>query len=389
VVGRPTRVLAIASGLAVLGWAAGLLSPVTTDIKQLVPSSLAAVRDAQTLQKSTGTTGEVDVLVKAKDVTDPKVIAWMQKYQAKVLADAGYKGGRPTCTNSALCPALSLTDLFRNQALTKARIRQLLRSVGNDFTRGVISPGRRMATIAFGLRQESLNDQKKTIDNMRDRLDPPPGVTAEVVGINALAADASGTLSNPLRRLAIAVAALLLLFLVIFAVTKRWRVALPPVLSVAIAAGLSALLLFIIQVPLNPMSAALGVFIIAIAGEFTLLIYMQYLRERKRDAALGVEQAFRNAYRVTGPAVFASGVTAIAGFAALAVSDINMLRGFALVAVVDLAVALASTVFLLPAVALWLDGRDKPGEPAEIFNPHAPAAPTEPTEPAPEPAVAQ
>jgi RND superfamily putative drug exporter len=97
------------------------------------------------------------------------------------------------------------------------------------------------------------------------------------------------------------------------------------------------------------------VFIIAIAGEFTLLIHMQYLRERADDAAVDVIDAFRRAYKRIGPAVFASGVTAIAGFAALAVSDINMLRGFAIVAVVDLAVALASTVLLLPAITAWLE----------------------------------
>jgi hydrophobe/amphiphile efflux-3 (HAE3) family protein len=383
IVARPTRILAIASVLAVLGWAAGLLSPVTTDIRQLVPNSLAAVRDAETLRKSTGATGEVDVLVKAKDVTDPKVIAWMQKFQAQVLADAGYKGEQPSCAKADLCPALSLSDLFRNQQLTKARIRQLLASVG-DFSRGVVSPGKRQATIAFGLRKESLNDQKKTIDRMRDRLDPPAGVTAQVVGLNALAADASGSLSNPLRRLLIAVTALLLLFLVIFAVTRKWRRAAPPVLSVAIAAGISALLLFIIRVPLNPMSAALGVFIIAIAGEFTLLIYMQYLRERADDAKAGVEAAFRRSYKTTGPAVFASGVTAIAGFLALAVSDINMLRGFALVAVVDLSVALLSTVLLLPAVTLWLEGRDTGGDASPKAEAPRPAEP-EPETPELEP----
>ncbi|MGH2906180.1 MAG: MMPL family transporter, partial [Solirubrobacterales bacterium] len=245
---------------------------------------------------------------------------------------------------------------------------------------GVVSPGKRMATMAFGLRMESLNDQKRTIDRMRDRMHPPAGVSAQVVGLNALAADASGALSNPLRRLAIAAAALALLFLVVLGVTRRWRVALPPVLSVAIAAGISALLLFVIRVPLNPMSAALGVFIIAIAGEFTLLIYLQYLRERAKDAATGVEAAFRRSYRTIGPAVFASGVTAIAGFLALAVSDINMLRGFALVAVVDLSVALLSTILLLPAVTLWLEGRETGG------TPEAGTAPPEPAEPdAPQP----
>jgi hydrophobe/amphiphile efflux-3 (HAE3) family protein len=371
---KPGKTFAIAATLALVGWAAGLLSPVTTDIRQLVPSNLPAVQDAEQLQKVTGTSGEVDVLVQAKDVTNPKVISWMQKYQQSVLTKAGYSGDNPNCKKSSLCPALSLTDIFRGQQLTTSNIRSLLANVG-DFSRGVINKDRTMATIAFGLREKSLNDQKKSIDMMREKLNPPAGVTATVVGLNAEAADASGALSNPWRRLLIAVVALTLLFLVVLAVTKSWRRAAPPVLSVAMAAGLSALLLFVIRVPLNPMSAALGVFIVAIAGEFTLLIYLQYLKERARNKELQVEAAFKRSYRRIGPAVFASGVTAIAGFAALAVSDINMLRGFALVAVVDLAVALASTIFLLPAITAWIESRGD-----------APAAAPEP-QPVPEPDV--
>ncbi|MFY9487995.1 MAG: MMPL family transporter [Solirubrobacterales bacterium] len=355
VVNRPARVMAIAAVLGVLGWAAGLASPVTTDVQQLVPSGLRAVKDAKTLQNVTGTAGTVDVLVRAKDVTEPSVIKWMQEYQTAVLADAGYSGSNPRCETSKLCPALSITELFEGQELTKRRVRQLLASVG-DFSRGVVSPGKRAATLAFGIRQQSLNDQKEVIDSMRDRLDPPPGVTAEVVGLSALAADASGALSNPLRRALISAVALLMLFLVILAVVRSPRRALPPILTVTLAAGISALLLFVARIELNPMSAALGVFIVAIAGEFTLLIYMQYLRERAADGALGIERAYRRAYRSVGAAVFASGVTAIAGFATLALTDISMLRGFALVAVVDLAVALAATVLLLPVATMWVEG---------------------------------
>lgn len=359
---NPRKTVRIALAVAMVGWVCGLLSPVTTDIQQLVPASLGAVKDAKEFQKLTGTSGQVDVLVQSKDVTDPKTIKWMIDFQKAALAKAGYKGESPTCAKSTLCPALSLSGLFQNQRLTKANIRRLLNQVG-DFSRGAVTPDRKLATIAFGLREESLNGQKKSIDQLRDRLEsnpPPKGVTATVVGLNAQAADASGALSNPLRRFLIALVALGLLLLVVRGVSETWRKALAPVLSVAAAAGISALLLFIARVDLNPMSAALGVFIIAIAGEFTLLIHMQYLRERADNAAISVLDGFRRAYRRIGPAVFASGVTAIAGFAALGVSDINMLRGFAIVAVVDLAVALASTVLLLPAITAWLeDGPDK------------------------------
>jgi hydrophobe/amphiphile efflux-3 (HAE3) family protein len=354
---NPKKTVKIALAVAIVGWAAGLLSPVTTDIEQLVPSSLPAVKDAKDFQKVTGTSGEADVLVQSQDVTDPKVIKWMIAFQKAALVKAGYKGETPTCAKSTLCPALSLSGLFEGSALTRASVRRTLKQVG-DFSRGAVTPDRSMATIAFGLRQESLNDQKNTIDDIRSRIDkvpPPRGTTATVVGLNAQAADASGALSNPFRRLFIALVALGLLLLVVRGVSKSWRKAWAPVISVAAAGGISALLLFILRIDLNPMSAALGVFIIAIAGEFTLLIHMQYLRERADDAAVDVIDAFRRAYKRIGPAVFASGVTAIAGFAALAVSDINMLRGFAIVAVVDLAVALASTVLLLPAITAWLE----------------------------------
>jgi predicted RND superfamily exporter protein len=48
--------------------------------------------------------------------------------------------------------------------------------------------------------------------------------------------------------------------------------------------------------------------------------------------------------------VLASGTTAVAGFAVLAVSDIRMLRDFGWVTVVDLSVSLLGVLVVLPAV---------------------------------------
>ncbi len=354
-IARPRRTLAIAGTLAVLGWVAALFSPVGTEIRQLVPDGSREGKDLATLQKVTGTAGEVDVFVRADDVTDPKVIDWMRDYQKDILARAGYAGKHPTCDKAKLCPAASLASLFENQQqLSTAGVRRLLRSVG-DFSKGLVSKDRKKATMAFGVRLNSLSDQKQVIEMMRERLNPPKDVSADVVGLTALGADAGGALSNPLRRTLVAGVAMLLFLLIVLAVTRSARRAAPPVLTVALAAGLSSLLLFAARVDLNPMSAALAVFVVAIAGEFTLLIYMQYLSERRRDAMLGVEAGYRRAYRSIGPAIFASGVTAISGFAVLALADIRMLRGFALVAVVDLTVALAGAVLLLPAVTMWLE----------------------------------
>jgi predicted RND superfamily exporter protein len=48
-------------------------------------------------------------------------------------------------------------------------------------------------------------------------------------------------------------------------------------------------------------------------------------------------------------------VTAIAGFAALAATDIRMLRDFGLVTVADLGVALIGVMLVLPAALVWAE----------------------------------
>ena len=113
-------------------------------------------------------------------------------------------------------------------------------------------------------------------------------------------------------------------------------------------------MLWITGIPLNPMSAALGALTIAIATEFSVILVGPLPRGARRRA-LGSSEALRRAYARTGAAVLASGVTAIAGFAVLIASDIQMLRDFGFVTVIDLAVALLGVMVALPA-ALRLAG---------------------------------
>jgi predicted RND superfamily exporter protein len=122
---------------------------------------------------------------------------------------------------------------------------------------------------------------------------------------------------------------------------------------IALATGWSALVLWLIGVPLNPMSAALSALVIAISTEFSVLLCARFREER--EAGHGVVEALERTYRSTGAAVLASGVTAIAGFAALVFSDIRMLRDFGIVTVVDLTVSLLGVMIVLPAALLWAE----------------------------------
>ena len=90
---RPRRILAVGFAVAVLGLAVDTQSEVVSDVRELVPQDLQALQDVNTLQKESGVAGEIDVVVRAKDITDPAVVAWMTKFQDSTLKAGGYKTG--------------------------------------------------------------------------------------------------------------------------------------------------------------------------------------------------------------------------------------------------------------------------------------------------------
>jgi hypothetical protein len=136
-------------------------------------------------------------------------------------------------------------------------------------------------------------------------------------------------------------------------VYRSFSTALVPLVPIALATGWAALVVAAADITLNPMSATLGALVIAIATEFSVILAARYREERGEGGSIG--ESLRNAYERTGAAVLASGITAIAGFAALIASDIQMLRDFGIVTVVDLGVALVGVLIVLPAALVWAE----------------------------------
>ena len=354
VVRRPGRVLAIGLAVAAAGWALDTQTRVESDIQRLVPQDMPALRDLDALQRSTGVGGEVDVVIEGVDLTRPRVIAWMTAYQTAILKRHGFSASRG-CGQAELCPAFSLPDLFTTPASRRdaGAIDALLDAVPPYFSRSVISADRRTATLAFGIRLMALDAQKRVLDDMRSALEqtaPPAGVTAALAGLPVLAADANAEISSPKRRLLTLLAGLAAVALVLLAAFRDPRRALTPLAPIALATGWSALVLFCLRIPLNPMSVTLGALVVAISTEFSVLLSERYREERRRGH--DPRTALERTYRSTGAAVLASGTTAIAGFAVLVASDIRMLRDFGFVTVVDLTVSLLGVLVVLPAVLL-------------------------------------
>jgi hydrophobe/amphiphile efflux-3 (HAE3) family protein len=370
---HPGRVLCVGLALAALGWGLDTQTRVETDITKLVPQNLSSLQALNTLEQTTGVGGEIDMMVEGRDLTKPSTIEWMVAYQKSVLARFGYTSARG-CKHARLCPAFSLPDLFQGQApsssaasgsaqaaspapsakLSQSEVAGLLQAIPPYFSQDVITPDRRVATLAFGIRVMGLDRQQQLIERMRASLHPPAGVSASLVGLPVLAAQSGSQVADPWRRLETLLAGLAAVALVLLlAFRGDRRRALVPLVPIVLATGWSALILFAVRVPLNPMSVTLGALVIAISTEFSVLLSERHRQEKL--AGYDTIEALRRSYRRTGAAVAASGVTAIAGFGVLVLSDIRMLRDFGLVTLIDLSVSLVGVLVALPATLVIAD----------------------------------
>ncbi|MGD9736302.1 MAG: RND family transporter [Solirubrobacterales bacterium] len=365
---QPLAVLGVGLALAILGWGLGTRVGTVSDIRDLAPQSLKAVHDLNELQEATGVSGELDVSIEAPDLSDPATIEWMAGFKRRVLRENGFKGEDPSCLTAEVCPGPALSDFLTRgegkptrggiDATVAALSAYDLRQVAPLAADGKLGHS---ALISFGIRAQSLADQQRLVDRVRAAIGepgepggPPAGVEVQLAGLAVIAAESASDLSS--SRYWLALGGLVAVALALLLVYRRdWRRALLPLAPTVLATGWASLLLWLTGIPLNPMSAALGALTIAIGTEFGVILSGRFHQER--GGGHSPEEALRRAYARTGAAVLASGLTAIAGFAVLIASDIQMLRDFGIVTVIDLAAALAGVLVVLPAALVALEDR--------------------------------
>jgi len=367
---HPRRVLAVGGVLAMIGWGLGTQIDTVSDVQSLGPHGLQEIKDLEKVQDATGVAGQLEIAVEAPDLSDPATIRWMAGFKQRVLEENGFSGARPSCLKAEICPGPALSDFLvsdkRKEQLKQSEIRATLRELPPYDLEQLAPvnaktglPGH-IALLSFGIRSQSLQGQQAVISRVRDAVGepgtpggPPAGVRVRFAGLPVITAAAASDLSS--SRYWLTLAGLAAVALALLAAYRSFVRALVPLIPVLLATGWSSLVLWVTQIPLNPMSAALGALTIAIATEFSVILAARFREER--GGGLAVREAIRAAYTRTGPAVFASAVTVIAGFAVLIASDVSMLRDFGFVTVIDLGVALLGVMVALPAALSWLEER--------------------------------
>lgn len=330
--------------LAVAGLALSDRVHLNSDISQLAPSSLRELKDTQAVQKEIGTSGQVSIAIRAKDVTDPAVVRWI-----------GQVGEKAQAVDRRLSPGPNLADLVTGGDLTqpidRTGTQAMLQLLPGYFLDAVVSRDRHVAELTYGIPFVSVAEQGRIVRRIDGLLSSaPPGVTASTAGLVAESSTSTRDLdgSRPWLLLLAAGAVGLVLF-GFWRDARRVALVLAPALM---AAGLSSLVLAASGVTLSPLAAALEPLVLAIGLEFGMLLDMSF-----REARAGGDspaQARAVATRDIGGAVGLSAATVAAGFAVLGASRLPLLAQLGWLVAAELVVCLVVAVLLVPMIAEWL-----------------------------------
>jgi len=146
------------------------------------------------------------------------------------------------------------------------------------------------------------------------------------------------------------------IFVILLMVYRRFTRALFTMIPVGIVIGWTSLCLYLVDVPLNTMSAVLGVLVIGIGTEFIVLLLGRYEEERKhRDET--PHDAMVIAISKTGRAIVTTALTTLGGFGVLIVSNFVMVRDFGIATTFSVVLCLISSMVVMPPLVVWWDTR--------------------------------
>ena len=345
----PAAALAIVViGLA--GWAALPSIKIETDPAQLVPANDPALAQAASVRKEIGLTGEIDLLVQGPDPATPEAVKWLDQASRQAAAQSG----------GDLKQVESLPGFlagFNQGTLPDPEHAALILSrIPSYFSGAVYDKSRGLSLAIFGLTQVTSVERDHALVATLDHAGTPPaGYRAFPAGLAVVADRALSALQEEqLRLTGLSIGLILLVLMLAY---RRLRPAILAILPTVVAAGAATGLLFLVDgafgLRSSPITILLGGVVIAFATEFGVLWLARYRREHADG--LDPTEAAARASTAVGPAIAASALALVAGFAVLAASSVPSVRDFGLWSAFDLLLATAAVLALLPPLArAWL-----------------------------------
>ncbi|MBX3286119.1 MAG: MMPL family transporter [Actinobacteria bacterium] len=355
-----------------------------TDPVQWVNQQSQNRKDVATLEERTDASSELGIFVEADsldEIFSDETVQWVEDFTNDSIERYP---DLLLVASSIVSPLADLVDIegANNFVPSGDLIRASYLSAPPDIQKFTISEDPSALNILFVTRPANLEERAVMTDEMQVRLkepapagiQPPEGVQATPSGLAVVGVGLLRNLESNRVELTY-----LSIFLVFAFLTVRLRSLVRSLLSlvpVLIAVGMASLVAFAFSLKLSPMTAVGGPLVIAVCTEFTSLILLRFIEERARG--LSPQAAADVTAARTGRAFIVSAMTAVTGVAVIATSSLPLLRDFGIIVAMNVAVALASALVVLPPMLVWADAEGRSWVSRGLMRPHdAPYVPTD------------
>jgi hydrophobe/amphiphile efflux-3 (HAE3) family protein len=324
-----------------------------TDPTQWVNQHSQVVKNLNVLNREVHSSSELGVYVQSPDAFAQKTITFVDqftrsqlgKYPATLLTASGL-----VSTVSELGDVPGATHLTP----TSADVRNAFAVAPRDIQLSTVAAGNSAMNVIFRTGPSGLDARAKVVREIRATVHPPATVHATPSG---LAVVGVGLLDNlEANRVILTYVAILFVFLFLTARLRSIVRALLSLVPVLIAVGASSLFAYALSLKLSPMTAVGGPLVVAACTEFTSLLLLRFVEERRRGSS--PRQAMDDAASRTGRAFIVSALTAISGVAVIATSSLPLLHDFGQIVALNVTIALLSALVVLPPMLVWADKRN-------------------------------
>ena len=322
-----------------------------------MPQNITELRDVRELRQIVGSGGDIRFMIEADDVTSHEVLNWLKNYEDEELAL------HPELI-AVDSPATMVAEVAGGFIPSQAQIDAILFAIPPLSLDQVLSADRTVASATFTIEHLALEEVHNLLKVMTAEAEPPEGVEISPVGTLVLGASTIDAVVG--KRLTMNLICLGAVFVVLLAVYRRLSRALFTIIPVGAVIAWSSLDMYLIGIPLNPLTAVLGVIIIGICTEFMVLLMGRYEEEKKLGHS--PKEAMAKAISKIGRAIVITAATTLGGFGVLIASNFIMIRDFGIATVISVFLCLVITIAVMPGVIVWYDNWRAKRRPRKRLN---------------------
>jgi hydrophobe/amphiphile efflux-3 (HAE3) family protein len=338
---RPVGVLLLVGCIAMVGIFLDDKIIINTEEEAMVPPTMPAKVSMEKMSSAMGSSSTISLVVRSDDIFEPDTLRWMYGFTEY----EELKHSEITGATSIVSALVSMNHGVLPQ--DREEIAALLKLVP-DATLSRYTDGNMEAVIEFSTEALDLNGMKALLDQMRADLawyENDPGTTAVFTGALTLFGDMIDEISESKSRMNLVGFGLIFAFLLLI---YRKATAITPIIPIIMIVGWNAVIMYVLGLEYNILTATLGAMTIGVASEYTILIMERYDEERRRG--LLCHDAIQTSIQKIGTAITISGLTTVFGFSALTLSEFPIMSNFGLVTVITVAFSLMGAILVMPAV---------------------------------------